>query len=81
MRLCFSGLFEKHLRQDQVLGRRCIPHQSFHLLPVFRLGSELVAGDNSPLGQVCACFGQINLRNLDTNIVVSFSFFLLIQQM
>ena len=72
MRSLSARFFEIDFREGQVEGGRRIADDLFHLVPVFRLGGELVAGDDCPFGQVGAGFGQIDLRDLNAKITDNF---------
>ena len=58
MRSASSGLLQINFGQDQVEGGGCIADESRHLLPVFRLGGELVAGDDGPFGKSMPGLGR-----------------------
>ena len=68
--LRFTGLFQICFRQNQLQRRRCFADDSLGFLPVFRLGGELVAGDDRPFGIVRALFRQQDARHLHRYIIL-----------
>ena len=52
-------------RIDKIQCRRCSIDEIDDFLPVFRLGSKLVAGDNRPFFEVCTRFGKQDFRDAE----------------
>ena len=67
----FRCLFlEIYFRQEHTKSRRCISYSLFYILPVLRLGCELVAGDNRPLAKICSFLRQKDLRCRYGNVFI-----------